>query len=143
MTTAVASPVASGSVKTLEADADDLMRRVMPDGYHKMIEARRRLAGPRAETLAPPPSDDDIEATLARLIGETSAAATKAFALARQEAYPGGSAEVYGICLSQGSRAAAACASLVEALARRKGKLEQRIVLEYRHVHVVARPDAE
>jgi hypothetical protein len=40
---------------------------------------------------------DEIEATLIGLIHETSAAAKQAFALAKVEAHPGGSAEVYAL----------------------------------------------
>jgi hypothetical protein len=62
-------------------------------------ERLKRLCADDAEALrateSPPPSHvvgDDIEATLIGLIHETSAAAKQAFALAKVEAHPGGSA---------------------------------------------------
>jgi hypothetical protein len=58
----------SAPVEALEAECDRLMLAKMPDGYRRMVEARRRLAGPRAETVAPPSSDADIEALLTGLM---------------------------------------------------------------------------
>jgi hypothetical protein len=74
---------------------------------------------------------DGIEATLVRLVGETSAAATRAFGMARAEAHPGGNAEIYALCVGQGSRAALACAQLADALARHQGK-PARVEIEHR-----------
>jgi hypothetical protein len=89
-----------------------------------------------AESPPPPHQEGDIESVLVGLIHETSAAARKAFALARLDAHPGGSAEAWGIAVGQGAKAAQACAALVIGLAKHQGKLERRMVIEHHHRHV-------
>jgi hypothetical protein len=97
-------------------------------------EAAIHLDRPEDRPTSTQPVGDDIEATLVQLIGETATAATKAFRMADQEAHPGGSVETFAVCVGQGSRAAAACAQLAEALTTRRDK-GKRFVLEYVHIH--------
>jgi hypothetical protein len=115
-----------------------------PDAIARLKELCRQGDEELRAVEGPPPpqldSDADIERTLIGLIAETSAAARKAFRLADLDAHPGGSAEAWGIAVGQGARAAQACAQLAEGLAKVRGKLEQRVVIEHRRTLVVASP---
>jgi hypothetical protein len=130
----VADSATIARLKALVAEgAEELESEVRPPRPQP-----RRIVNPQTNRTASGQvvgDDAEIEHTLIGLIGQTSEAARKAFALARQEGHAGGSVEVYGVCLSQGSRAASACAALVEALTRHrvKGVAVQRIVVQHLH----------
>jgi hypothetical protein len=99
--------------------------------------SRRRPWRPEADAR-PVATDDEIEAELRSLMAAVSSEARRSFQLAHEHTQPGQLVELRDIHIGQAARLTRAYCELVEALARRKGKLEQRVVLEYRHVHEVA-----
>jgi hypothetical protein len=81
--------------------------------------------------VAPALGDKEIEALLGGLMPVVYIEAQKAFRLARTEARPGGNVYTYEACIGQAARLTRAFAELVEALARHRGKGQQKIVVQH------------
>jgi hypothetical protein len=80
---------------------------------------------------APRLDDHGIEATLIDLMAETRTEAKRSFQLAREHTQPGQLVELREIHIGQAARLTRAYAELVMALARHRGKPEQKIVVQY------------
>jgi hypothetical protein len=114
----------------LERDIDERMRALTPDAYRRLGV---RPPEPPAEVVvkvAAPPSDDQIASVLGNLLCESFVEAQRSFKLARQS---GESVELRDIFINQATRLAGACADMVEALAKHRGKGQQRIVVQHLH----------
>jgi hypothetical protein len=95
-------------------------------------EPRQSLARPESANAAT--DDEDIEATLVRLMGEVRREALRSFQLAREHTVAGGLVELRDIHIGQATRLTRAFADLVEAQARPRGK-PARVVVEHYHRH--------
>jgi hypothetical protein len=108
---------------TADAGTIEALKRLCSEDAGRLTARRGRprvAAIPRPALEARSADDRDIEETLARLMGESAAAARQAFQLAREAAVPGGSVETYGVFAGQAARLTRAFAELVEALARHR-----------------------
>jgi hypothetical protein len=115
----------TASVETIEA----LKRLCAEDAA--ALRSSSPTRAPRPEVEDTPCGPQTVEETLLRLMGETSAAATESFALAKSYTRAGQLIEMLDVHIHQAARLTRAFAELVEAQARRRG-----VVVEHRHQHL-------
>jgi hypothetical protein len=119
-----ASPDVVERLKRLCAEDEATLADDRPARSERPCPASR----PRARVVEAPPSDDDIERLLGSLMVTVHDEAMKSFALAREHTQSGQLVELRDIHIHQGARLCRAFADLVDA---RRGRREQRIVVQH------------